>query len=190
MHRAFRRRYPSRFAAAYALLGAAVLAAGAGTLLLTFGIPGTGGSSCDEHIPTGRSVRSAWKTTELFVADVVLNRSPTCGYDLSTRRLRGHHGRDEWGTERSPVHAFSKRYPVVPVIRASRDPRAHQAVYVLSRRVGGFVVFDSKGRASIPMIVGVSSPDAGRAAYNLLLVVEDGSWRVDRVRRITVHDSG
>ena len=136
----------------------------------------------------GRRTRRA--AAELFVADVMLSRSPTCGYDLSTRRLRGNHGRDEWGTERSPVHAFSKRCPAVPMIRASRDPHAGQAVYILSRRVGGFVVLDAKGRAAIPMIVGVAAPEAGRGAYNLLLVVEDGSWRVDRVRRITVHDSG
>jgi hypothetical protein len=158
--------------------------------VLTFGIPGVGRSSCAEHIPTGRTVRSAWQTTELFVADVMLNRSPTCGYDLSTRRLRGSHRREEWGTAHSPVQAFSKRYPAVPMVRASRDPRAPQAVYILSRSVDAFVVFDRTGRATIPMMVGVSAPDAGRAAYNLTLVLEDGSWRVDRVQRITVHDSG
>jgi hypothetical protein len=166
------------------------LVAGGGALVLTFGTPGGGHSTCTERIPTGRSAASAWQTTELFVADVILNRSPTCGHDLSTRRLRGNHRRDEWGTTRSPVHAFSTHYPAVPMIRASRNPRAPQAVYILSRTVSAFIVFDRNGRATIPMMVGLSAPDAGRAAYNLLLVLEDGSWRVDRVRRITVHDSG
>jgi hypothetical protein len=179
-----------RFLAAYGVFAALALAAGAGALLLTFGMPGGERKSCPARIPTGQSVATAWATTELFVADVMLNQSPTCGHDLSTRRLRGHHSRTEWGTPRSPVHAFSTRYPAVPMIRASRDPRAPQAVYILSRTTDTFVVVDRNGRPTIPMMVGVSSPDAGRAAYNLLLVVEDGSWRVDRVRRITVHDSG
>jgi hypothetical protein len=179
-----------RFLAAYALVAGLAVAVGAGVLVLTFGMPGGTDSTCSEHIPTGQSVASAWATTELFVADVMLNRSPTCGQDLSTQRLRGHHSRAEWGTSRSPVHAFSTHYPAVPIARASRDPRAPQAVYILSRTIDSFVVFDRNGRATIPMKVGVSAPHAGRAAYNLLLVVEDGSWRVDRVRRIIVHDSG
>jgi hypothetical protein len=180
-----------RFVAAYAAIAALALAAGAGALVLTFGLPGGGGGDpCAERIPTGRSVASAWHTTELFVADVMLNRSPTCGHDLATRRLRGNHSRAEWGTSHSPVHAFSTHYPAVPMIRASRDPRAPQAVYILSRTTDTFVVVDRKGRATIPMMVGVSAPGAGRAAYNLTLVLEDGSWRVDRVRRVTVHDTG
>ena len=174
----------------YLLVATVALGAGPGTLLLTFGLPGGRHSSCAERIPTGRSVASAWETTELFVADVILNRSPTCGHDLSTRRLRGRHSREEWGTSQSPVHAFSTHYPAVPMIRASRDPRAPQAVYILSRTVDAFIVFDRNGRATIPMMVGLSAPDVGRAAYNVMLVVEDGSWRVDRVRRIVVHDSG
>jgi hypothetical protein len=179
-----------RFLAAYAVVAALALAAVAGALVLTFGMPGGERNTCAERIPTGQSVASAWKTTELFVADVMLNRRPSCGHDLSTRRLRGHHHRAEWGTSRSPVHAFSTHYPAVPMSRASRDPRAPQAVYILSRTVDAFVVFDRAGRATIPMMVGVSAPDAGRAAYNVLLVLEDGSWRVDRVRRIVVHESG
>jgi len=33
-------------------------------------------------------------------------------------------------------------------------------------------------------MVGLAAPDAGLGAYNLVLVVEDGSRRVDRVRRV------
>ena len=179
-----------RFLAGYAVVAIAALAGGAGALVLTFGLPGGASRSCPERIPTGESVDSAWQTTELFVADVMLNQRPSCGHDLSTRRLRGRHHREEWGTSRSPVHAFSTRYPAVPMIRASRDPHAPQAVYILSRTVDAFVVFDRDGRPTIPMMVGVSAPGAGRAAYNLLLVVEDGNWRVDRVRRVNVYDSG
>jgi hypothetical protein len=73
---------------------------------------------------------------------------------------------------------------------ASRDPSAHEAVYILSRRVAAFVVTGVGGRAEIPMIVGLAAPDAGRGAYNLVLVIEGGSWRVDRVRRVTIADSG
>jgi hypothetical protein len=78
----------------------------------------------------------------------------------------------------------------VPIAQASRDPQAQQAVYILSRRVENFVVIDARGRATIPMMVGLAAPQAGRGAYNLLLVVENGSWRVDEVRRVTIRDSG
>jgi hypothetical protein len=38
------------------------------------------------------------------------------------------------------------------------------------------------------MMVGLSAPRAGRGAYDLALVVENGSWRVDRVQRISIVD--
>jgi hypothetical protein len=170
------------------LMGAAVTA---GTLWLFLGPSGGSSStSCVETIPSGRSVDAAWDTTELFVTDVILNGSPACGYDLSTEHLRGGHSRSEWGTDRAPVHAFATHYPPVPILHASRDPNARQAVYILSRRVGGFVVLDPAGRPTIPMMVGLAAPDAGRGAYNLVLIVEDGSWRVDEVHRVKVADSG
>jgi hypothetical protein len=34
------------------------------------------------------------------------------------------------------------------------------------------------------MMVGVAAPDAGMGAYNVLLVVDGGSWRVDRWWRV------
>jgi hypothetical protein len=186
--RAGRRR---RFAAGYVLMALVGTGVAAGTFWLLFG--GSGSSTiraCGESIPSGRSVAAAWDTTELFVADVMLNGSPRCGYDLSTRHLRAGHARAEWGTDRSPVRPFSTHYPPVSIREASRDPKARQAVYILSRRVGGFVVRDPTGRATIPMIVGLAAPDVGRGAYNLLLVIEDGSWRVDEVHRVPVSDSG
>ncbi len=163
----------------------------AGTLWLLF--PRSGdevAASCVETIPKGSTVAAAWDTTELFVTDVILNGSPACGYDLSTRHLRASHSRSEWGTERAPVHPFATHYPPVSILHASRDPKARQAVYILSRRSGGFVVLDPTGRATIPMMAGLSAPDAGRGAYNLVLVIEDGSWRVDEVHRVRVADSG
>jgi hypothetical protein len=186
-----RARHRRRFAAGYAFTAALGAVVTAGTLWLLF--PRSGGevaASCVETIPKGSTVAAAWDTTELFVADVILNGSPTCGYDLSTKHLRDGHPRAEWGTDASPVHPFSTRYRPVSILHASRDRRAHEAVYILSRRSGGFVVLDPTGRATIPMMVGLSAPDAGRGAYNLVLVVEDGSWRVDEVHRVRVADSG
>jgi hypothetical protein len=139
---------------------------------------------CSEPMPTGETFAAAWSTTELFVADVILNSRPTCGYDLSTRRLRDGKSRSDWGTTRSPVKRFATRYPATPILHASRNPKAHQAVYVLSRRPGGEIGIDATGRPTLPMMVGLSAPDAGVGAYNLVLVVEDGRWRVDAVRRV------
>ena len=129
-------------------------------------------------------MEAAWSTTERFVADVILNASPGCGYDLSTRHLRDGRSRADWATTRSPVKRFATRYPPTPIVHASRDPKAHQAVYVLSRRASAFVVLDRAGRQTIPMMVGLSAPDAGLGAYNLVLVIEDGNWRVDAVKRV------
>jgi hypothetical protein len=147
-------------------------------------------AACTKPIPQGRSVQVAWDTTELFVSTVLLNDGPACGYDLSTRHLRHGHSRAEWAHGRAGVRRFATGYGAVPIAQASRDPQAQQAVYILSRRVENFVVIDARGRATIPMMVGLAAPQAGRGAYNLLLVVENGSWRVDEVRRVTIRDSG
>jgi hypothetical protein len=135
-----------------------------------------GRADCSERIPGGASIETAWKTAELFVADVILNREPVCGYDLSTRHLRG------------TLPPFSIDYPPVPIARASREPDARQAVYIPSRRQAGFVVLGAGGRQKIPMMVGLAAPHVGRGAYNLVLVVENGSWRVDRVSRVAIAD--
>ena len=36
------------------------------------------------------------------------------------------------------------------------------------------------------IIVPVAAPEAGRGAYNLVLVVEQGNWRVDRADRVEI----
>jgi hypothetical protein len=163
-----------RFLAAHVALGVAALGLAAGSAFLLLG---RGGSTrCSERIPGGDTIEAAWRTTELFVTDVILNRQPACGYALGTRKLR--HG--------LPLKPFARDYPAVPIARASRDPGARQAVYILSRREAAFVVLGAAGRREIPMLVGLAAPHAGRGAYNLALVVEDGSWRVDRVRRVPI----
>jgi len=139
---------------------------------------------CTDTIPSGQSFAAAWNTTERFVADVILNASPGCGYDLSTRHLRGGTSRADWATARSPVQHFATRYPPTPILHASRNRNARQAVYVLSRRVGASVDIDAAGRLTLPMMAGLSAPDAGLGAYNLVLVVENGNWRVDAVKRV------
>jgi hypothetical protein len=172
--------------AGFALVGALGIAIPVATLALVFGRADA--ATCGKPIPAGRSLDAAWQTTDLFVADVLLNGRPGCGYDLSTEHLRRGHSRDDWANGRSPVSRFTTRYPPVPMVRASRNRHAHEAVYILSRRVDGFVVVDGRGRATIPMIVGLAAPDAGRGAYNLVLIVEGGSWRVDEVRRVHIVD--
>jgi hypothetical protein len=139
---------------------------------------GRSSTSCSERIPDGQSVAAAWRTAELFVADVILGRRPACSGELSTQAFR----------RQAPVRAFSSRYPIVPIARASRDPGARQAVYMLSRRTGGLMVTGKDGRPEIPFMVGLAAPDAGRGAFDLVLVVEHGNWRVDRVRRVELVD--
>ena len=181
-----------RFLIAYGVLSAAALALIGG--ITWFVIGGherrASGVACSAPIPGGGSVQAAWRTTELFVADVILNGEPGCGYDLSTRRLRGHHSRAEWAKGGLPLEPFSTGYPPVAISKASRDPKAAQAVYMLSRRAGGFVVFDANGRPEIPMMVGTSAPSAGLGAYNIVLIVEDGNWRVDTLQRVHFAHSG
>ena len=176
-----------RLQAAYAALAVVALAfAGGSTWLLTRGSPQA--ATCGEQIPAGRTVEVAWRTTELFVADVLLSREPACGYDLSTRHLRASRSRADWARGH-PVRPFARGYPPVSIARASRDPHARQAVYILSRREAGFVSIGADGRLEIPMMVGLSAPNTGRGAYDLALVVEDGSWRVDRVARVPIFDN-
>ncbi|HEX9597946.1 MAG TPA: hypothetical protein VF963_01105 [Gaiellaceae bacterium] len=185
MSRQSRNSYRPRFIASYALVALAGLALSGGAFWRLVGTStyGAGSSACSDRIPVGESISTAWNTTALFVADVILNRSPACGYDLSTEHLRAGRSRAEWASG-LPVQRFTTRYPPVPIARASRDPAAPQAVYILSRREAEFVVPGATRRPEIPMMVGLAAPDAGLGAYNLVLIVEDGSWRVDRVRRV------
>ena len=144
---------------------------------------------CGRPIPRGSTIPVAWDTTVLFVTEVVLRHDPACGYDLSTKRFRGDFSRSEWAKGAGPVTPFVTRYPPTPVVRASRDPNAPQAVYVLSRKVREMAQLDKRGHWTIPISVGLAAPDAGLSAYRLVLELEDGSWRVDRASRVPLHFS-
>lgn len=143
-------------------------------------------SACPHRIPRGESIGAAQRTTALFVTEVVLRRNPVCGYELSSTKLRRSISRRQWAAGDTPVPAFVSRHPPVAFPQASRDPEAPEAVYVISRRVLEFVVAGPGGRPEIPMMVGVAAPDAGMGAYNLVLVVDRGSWRVDRWWRVRI----
>jgi hypothetical protein len=172
------RPYARRFLAAHVMLAFLAVAAVGGGGWLAATLPTRAAKGCSERIPHGKSITAAWKTTELFVADVILAREPRCAASLGSNQLR----------TAGSILPFSTGYPPVSIQRASRDPKARQAVYMLSRRESGFVVLGADGRPEIPMLVGLAAPRAGRGAYNLVLVVEDGSWRVDRVRRVVILD--
>jgi hypothetical protein len=181
--------YRRRFLVAYGFVGV-VAAAVSGALLWQGGRGAPGdGPRCGHAIPSGSTIPAAWNTSVLFVTEVVLRRDPACGYDLSTRRLRGPFSRREWASGAGPVKPFVTRYPPTPVVRASRDPNAPQAVYVLSRKVREMAQIDGRGRWTIPISVGLAAPDAGMSAYRLVLELEDGSWRVDRASRVTLRFS-
>lgn len=177
--------YRRRFLVSYAfiVLAAAALAGGAlwQTAQRRSEEAWAAAHRCPHQIPSGRSLPAAWDTTVLFVTEVVLRRNPVCGYDLSTRKLRRGLTRREWASGEGPVRPFVTRYPPVPITEASADPAAPQAVYIVSRRAREIVVPDERGRPKVPMMVGLAAPDAGMVAYDLVLVLEDGSWRVDRV---------
>jgi hypothetical protein len=151
---------------------------------------GSGGLRCPHRIPMGVSFQTAWQTTVFFVTDVVLRENPVCGYDLSSRAMRAGLSRAQWAHGDGPVKTFVTQYPAVPIKEASEDPAAPEAVYVLSRTVREAVVSDGRGRVKVPMKVGLFAPDAGMAAYNIDLVLENGHWRVDQAIevRLTMSD--
>lgn len=182
-------------AVATAALTSGVLAEGRGSAVIptsTAGLEihqtliasGRGGPPCPHRIPTGESFQTAWQTTVFFVTDVLLRQNPVCGYDLSSRAMRAGLSRAQWAHGDGPVRTFVTQYPAVPVKEASDDPTAPQAVYVVSRKVRELVVSGGDGRVKAPMMVGLAAPDAGMAAYNIELVLEDGHWRVDRATEV------
>jgi hypothetical protein len=139
---------------------------------------------CPHAIPKGGSFDTAWATTVFFVTDVLMRKNPVCGYDLSSRGLRGKLTRAQWANGHGPVETFATRYPAVAVADASDDPDAPQAVYALSRTVRELIVSDASGRLKAPMMVGLSAPDLGMAAYDVELVLENGHWRVDKATAV------
>jgi hypothetical protein len=142
--------------------------------------------ACPYRIPRGRTIAAAQATTRLFVTEVVLRRNPVCGFSLSSAKLRRQIARDRWLREDTPVRPFPTRFPPVALPDASRDPEAPQAVYTISRRVLEFVVTGADGNPEIPMAVGVAAPDAGMGAYRVVLVIDEGNWRVDRWWRVRI----
>jgi hypothetical protein len=164
-----------RFLTAYAFLVALAAAGAASYVVVAW--PSGAGPRCSEAIPAGQTVAAAWRTTELYVADVILARQPRCSSALASRSLRS----------RRVVRPFSTGYPPVAIARASHDPHVRQAVYMLSRRDLGLATIGPHG-LQMTMLVGLAAPHAGRGAYDLVLVVENGSWRVDSVRRIAIVD--
>ena len=170
--------------------GLVAAAGAAGTVAVVRAIEAPdGGPRCGRAIPRGATIPAAWETTALFVTEVVLARDPACGYDLSTKRLRGGLSRSEWAEGDGPVRPFVSRYRPTPVARASSDPNAPEAVYAVSRRVRELMQIDARGQRTIPISVGLAAPDAGLAAYRLVLKLEDGSWRVDRASPVRLRFS-
>ena len=148
--------------------------------------PISGALRCPHAIPRGDSLDTAWSTTVFFVTDVLMRKNPVCGYDLSSRELRGRLSRAQWANGDGPVEAFVTRFPAVSVRDASDDPAAPEAVYALSRTVREMVMSDPTGRVIVPMKVGLFAPDAGMAAYNVELVLENGQWRVDKAKAVNL----
>jgi hypothetical protein len=179
--------YRFRFLVSYGLF-ALVAAATAGGVLWAAG-GRDDGPHCRLPIPQGSTIPAAWDTTTLFVTEVVLRHDPACGYDLSTKRLRGGFSRREWARGAGPVKPFVTRYRPTPVTRASSDPNSPEAVYALSRQVRELLQLDAAGRWTIPISVGLAAPDAGMSAYRLVLELEDGSWRVDRATPVRLRFS-
>lgn len=165
-----------KFGPMAAVCTVALILAGSSGTAATSARGGSPSRTCSDRIPHGAAVMLAWRTAELFVADVILDRDPLCGYDMSTARLRGG----------LPLRPFSRGFPPVPIARASRDPDADEAVYMLSRRFAAFAVLGADGRREIPLSVGVAAPRVGSGAYDLVLVLEHGSWRVDRATRVRI----
>ena len=180
--------YRIRFLVAYGFLALAGAATG-GVLVWHAAGAGDDGPRCQRPIPRGSTIPVAWDTTALFVTEVVLRQDPACGYDLSTKRLRGGLSRREWARGAGPVKPFVTRFRPTPVSRASSDPNAPEAVYVVSRQVREVMQIDARGRWKIPISVGLAAPDAGMSAYRLVLELEGGSWRVDRAAPVRLRFS-
>jgi hypothetical protein len=173
-----------RFAVVYAALGLVALGAIGSTLLLLR--TSAAHVSCSRAIPTGSGLEAIHSTTALWVTDVLTQQHPGCGYQLASRRLRGRVSRRDWATGGSPVQVFRTRYPVVSYAQARPDSPRTQAVYTISRHFHDVVQIGSDGEYEAAMAAGLAAPDAGLAAYSVELRLENGSWRVDRCRRVRV----
>ncbi len=81
MSRQSRNPYRPRFIASYALVALAGLALSGGAFWRLVGTRthAAGSSACSDRIPVGESISTAWNTTALFVADVILRAIGTGG---------------------------------------------------------------------------------------------------------------
>jgi hypothetical protein len=175
-----------RFILAYATVALfAVVAVGA-PLLLVRNARNESKLDCSRPLPTGSGVEAIQATTALWVTDVLMRQHPGCGYRLASSRLRQRLARDEWAAGKSPVTVVRTRYPVVPYAQARDDSPRTQAVFAISRRFHDVVSVRGDGEYEAAMAAGIATPDAGLAAFNLLLRLEGGSWHVDRSWRVPI----
>ena len=138
-------------------------------------------AGCTHRLPAGASLDAAHQATALFVRTVVLREQPRCGYALGSERLRGAVERSRWIRGDTPVRPFASRYPATAYRDASPDPKALQAVYLISRSPGAATA------APLLMVVGLAAPDAGLGAYRIRLVLDgEANWRVDRWWRVRI----
>lgn len=175
-----------RFILAYATVALGAVVAVGGPLLLLRSTGDESELACSRPLPTGSGVEAIQATTALWVTDVLMRQHPGCGYHLASSRLRGRLARDEWVAGKSPVPVVRTRYPVVPYARARADSPRTQAVFAISRRFHDIVNVRGDGEYEAAMAAGIATPDAGLAAFNLVLRLEDGSWHVDRSWRVSV----
>ena len=162
-----------RFVLAYAIvlgLGAA-LAGGA-----TWGVfGGSAGAGCGA---VGSSSQDAARAvTVSFVRDVLVRVKPSCSTQLATSRLVG---------QLAGVPLYRTRYPLVAYRFARADSRRTQAVYVVAQPPDGGLLLDAADMPVTILSVGLAAPDLGLAGYRVTLTLEQGRWRVDRVRRVAV----
>ena len=171
-----------RLALAVALVAVAAWSAAGAAFLLerAVGEEASSGPDCTYALPTGASLGAAQETTALFVRAVVLRAQPRCGYALGSERLRIAFGPERWATGDTPVRPFVSRYPATAYKDANPDPKAREAVYVISRIAGAAT------GSPLLMVVGLSAPDAGVGAYRIQLVLDGDNWRVDRWWRVEI----
>jgi hypothetical protein len=162
-----------RVVLAYAVVLVAGAAVAGGT---TWSLAGGGsGGGCGA---VGSSTQeAAHLVTESFVRDVLGRAKPSCSRQLATSRLVAQLG---------AVPLFRTRYPLVAYRFARADSQTTQAVFVVAQPPDGGLQI---GVGNVPVTilsVGLAAPDIGQAGYRVTLTLQQGRWRVDRVRRVAV----
>jgi hypothetical protein len=162
-----------RVVLAYAVVLVSGAAVAGGTMWSVLG--GGSGRGCGA---VGSSTQeAAHAVTESFVRDVLARVKPSCSHQLATSRLVARLG---------TVPLFRTRYPLVAYRFARADSPRTQAVFVVAQPPDGGLQL---GAGNVPLTilsVGLAAPDAGQAGYRVTLMLQQGRWRVDRVRRVAV----